>query len=233
MDKVLKFIRAETEGAAPFGRDLLEAFADELPPPPTFTLLSESAEGHEEQPPVDPEVIRQEILAEARAEAERLVQQAYKEGLARGTEAGREAFDATLAQCAQALSAAGDALQESHVAFLENLEPQVLSLVKEIVTRVIDVELRINPDVLRRSAERALALLADEHKVTLSLNPGDLEAIQAHKVELLDAFPRIESLTLQADPSVAPGGCVASTPATDVDAQIETRLAQVLDSLTE
>lgn len=234
MAKILKFIHAETGGAHNYGRDALEAFPDKEAFVPAFKLLPVEEEGVEiEAPPLDPDALRQEILAEARAEAERKVQEAYQEGLARGTEAGREAFEASLAQCGEALMQAGAALQEAHAAFLENLEPQILTLVKEIAARVIDVELKSNPDIVAHTVRRALELLSDDHRVVLSLNPQDLEAIATHQVELLDSFPRIEALSLQADESVAPGGCVASTDTTDVDARLDVILAQVLDSLTE
>ncbi|MCF6284146.1 MAG: hypothetical protein L3K26_03015 [Candidatus Hydrogenedentes bacterium] len=231
--KVLKFIHAETEGVSTYGRDLLESFPDKETVPPAFELMSESPEEEAEDMPLDPEAIRAEIMESARIEAEQKVQEAYQEGLARGTEAGQKSFEESLAQCTEALTAAGDALQETHAAFLESLEPQVLSLVKHIVAKVIDVERIANPEILQHTVQRALELLTEEQKVTLSLNPQDLEAMRAHEVSLLETFPRLESLALQADESVEPGGCVANTETTSVDARLETILAQVLDSLTE
>jgi flagellar assembly protein FliH len=232
MTKVLKFVHAETEGATPFGRDLLESFPDEEREVPTFEAPEEPEEKAMEEASLDPDAIREEIMAAARVDAEEKVQEAYQEGLARGTEAGREAFDATLAKCSKTLNAAGAALEESHRAFLDDLEPQVLSLVKALVTKVIEVELKTNPDVLKKSVERALALLVDGHQVSLLLNPADVEAVKAHEVGLLDSFPGIARLDVLADETVEPGGCIARTDTTDVDARVDTLLAQVLDSLT-
>ena len=191
MAKILKFIHAQTESVSPYDRDLLESFPDKDQAPPAFEELVEIDEEIEEpEVPQDPEALREELMATLRADAEEKVKEAYREGLARGTAAGQEAFDLTLAQCAEALEQAGKAIEEKHTEFLDNLSPQVLTLVKAIATKVIEVELKTNPEVLEQTVRRALALLTDGHQVTLSLNPADLDAIRDHEVELLDSFPR-------------------------------------------
>lgn len=232
MSKVLKFIHAETEGASLFGRDLLEAFPEEAD---MVHVVEATPEGElEGEPaPVDTEQLRQEVLAAARDEAAQKVQEAYQEGLSRGTEAGKEAFEATLAECAAALTSAGDQLEAAHRAFLENLEPQVIALVKDIAAKVIAVELQTNDAILARTVSRALSELVGEHAITLLLNPQDLEAMRDQEVKLLDSFPRITTLNLEADESIAPGSCIARTDTMDVDGRLDTLLAHVLDSLTE
>ena len=71
MAKILKFIHAETAGVSPYGRDLMESFPEvEQPAPPRFDLVEAPEEEPEEEVHIDPEAIRQEIMAEARAEAE-------------------------------------------------------------------------------------------------------------------------------------------------------------------
>ncbi len=232
MSRVLKFIHAETEGASLFGRDLLEAFPDKEEMVPALEATPEE-DRDGEAAPVDTEQLRQEVLAAARDEAAQKVQEAYQEGLARGTEAGKEAFEATLAECASALTAAGEQIEATHRAFLESLEPQVIALVKDIASKVIAVELQTNDAILQRTVERTLSELVGEHAVTLLLNPQDLEAIRHHEVQLLESFPRISTFSLEADESIPPGGCIARTDTMDVDGRLDTLLSHVLDSLTE
>ena len=232
MSRVLKFIHAETEGASLFGRDLLEAFPDEE----EMVLAIEATPEDDSEgaaPPVDTEQLRQEVLDAARDEAAQKVQEAYQEGLTRGTEAGKEAFEATLAECATALKAAGEQIEATHRAFLDSLEPQVIALVKDIASKVIAIELQTNDAVLQRTVERALSELVGEHAVTLLLNPQDVEAIRNHEIQLLASFPRLSTLTLEADESISPGGCIARTDSMDVDGRLDTLLSHVLDSLTE
>lgn len=234
MSRILKFVHAETGDATHFGRDFLEEFPDaELLAPDFEVPVDDGDATEEEEPPFDPEQIREEIMAAAREEAAQKVQEAYQEGLARGTRAGEERFEATLAHCGEALLAAAEALQRSQADFVDSLEPQIVALVRMMVERVVGDEIRHNPDHLPRMARRVLARLAGEFSVTLLVHPDDLAAMKAHEVTLLDQIPGVEHLTVQASEEVEPGGCIARSDTMEVDARLDTLLAQVLDALTE
>lgn len=233
MTRIYKFVRSETGDATPFGREFLEEFPEQLAIAPDFgPPVGEDPEDAEEAP-VDLEALRNEILEATRAEAEQKVQEAYQEGLARGHKAGQEKFEATLAQCAETLTTAAEVLQESQQTFLNNLEPQVITLVKMIVTRVIDAELQSNPDLPLHMARRALEKLAGQFAVTLHVHPDDLEAIRQHEVTLLDRVHGVETLHIHASEGVEPGGCIAQSESMEVDARLESLLAQALDALTK
>lgn len=233
MARILKFVHSETLDVARFDREALEEFPDEELLAPDFLPAEEEEEIVEEEAPIDPEVLREEIMAAAREEAALKVQEAYQEGLARGIAAGQERFEASLAKCAEALESAAAAMYESHEAFLASLEPQVLALVKLMVSRVIDAELKTNPDLLQATARKALARLAGQFSVTLLVHPDDLEALRHHEVALLDQVAGVDTLHIQASDIVAPGGCIAQSSDMEVDARLETLLGQVLDALTE
>lgn len=232
MARIYKFVRSETGEATPFGRDFLEEFPDRAVLAPEFAPVSGVYEDEEDEAPVNLNDLREEVLAAARAEAEQKVQEAYQEGLARGMAAGQEKFEATLAHCAGALEVAAEALRETHEAFLNSLEPQVIALVKMAVSRVIEAESSLNPELLRNTVRRALEKLAGQIEVTLHLHPDDLEAIRQHEVTLLDHVPGVETLHLRASTGVEPGGCIAQSDSMEVDARLETLLAQALDALT-
>jgi len=231
MTRILKFTRAETGGATRFDRDALEVFPDAPAVPVTFTHPQET--GPEEPPPMDPDEIRAGIMAAARADAEAKVKEAYQEGLARGTEAGRKQFDVSIARSADALTAAAGAIEAAQARFLDSLEPQVVALVKLMVARVIDVELQINPEILQRTVRRALEKMAGQYAVTLYLHPDDLDAVKEHEIALLDSMPGVESLQIAASDEVEAGGCIARSEHMEVDARLESLLVQVLDTLTE
>lgn len=231
MSRILKFTRSETEGAVRYGRDLLEEFPDE--PEEPAQAPAEMPEIGIADLPFDPEELREEVMAAARADAEEKVKQAYREGHARGMDAGREQFDASVAESAGALKAAAEALQQSQERFLDGLEPQVISLVKLLVTRVIDVEIRTNPEVLRHTVRRALRQLAGQYAVTLYLHPDDVAAIEEHQVSLLKNVPGVETLHVTAGEGIEPGGCIARSDSMEVDARLQSLLEQVLDDLTE
>lgn len=235
MTRILKFVHAETSEVSPFGRDFLEEFPQAELLAPDFLPLEEEddAAGEEEPAPIDPELIREEVMAAARAEAAQKVQEAYQEGLSRGTQAGRERFEASLAHCAEALNAAADSIQRSHAEFIDALEPQVVALVKLMATRVIEAELKTGPEAIQHMARRALSKLAGQFAVTLLVHPDDLAALKVHEVALLDSVAGVDSLHIQVSDTVEPGGCIAQSAEMEVDARLETLLNQVLDALTE
>lgn len=234
MARILKFVHSETGAVSPFGRDALEEFPEKALLTPDFLpQVEEEPEPEEEIPAFNPEVIREEIIASARQEAARKVQEAYQEGLARGTQAAQDRFDASLAKCTEALDAAAAAMQNAHEQFLDTLEPQVVALVKLMAQRVIASELKCSPESLQRMARRALSRLAGQFSVTLLVHPDDLDALKIHQVTLLDSVAGVDTLHILASDTVEPGGCIAQSEEMEVDARIETLLGQVLDALTE
>ena len=180
---------------------------------------------------VNAEEAREMLLAQARQEAERKVQEAYAEGLRRGVEAGREQYLKSVAESAAALQAAAQSIQEARDEFLRSLEPQVVELAVAMARRILHREIGTDPECVRRTARKALEHLADCESVVIHVNPDDLEGMRVEKVKLLDEFDGLRQVTLQADASVGPGGCVVETSLMQVDARIEAQLEETLNAL--
>jgi len=174
---------------------------------------------------------REAILAQAREDAAQKVEAAYAEGLQRGTAAGKEQFDASIAQCAEALGAAAEAMKEAHATFLDSLEPDVVDLVQRIATTVVLQEAQSDPELIRATARRALRVLLDREKLLVKVNPADLEALRAHKVALLEEFDGITRLDIQPDASISPGGCTIESELMHVDARIEAQLDRIFEAM--
>ncbi|MCX5771194.1 MAG: FliH/SctL family protein [Candidatus Hydrogenedentes bacterium] len=173
------------------------------------------------------------VLAAARREAEQKVHEAYAEGMLKGFEAGKSQFDASVAQAGDALQAAAEAVGQARQAFIDSLTPQVLELATAIAARVLQREATIDRDLVLRTVERALEHLANHEHVTVRLNPADLEAVKARRVQLLESIDGITKLTVVADESITPGGCVASSNLMEVDGRIQSQLDAILDALRD
>lgn len=181
----------------------------------------------------DPAALREAVLAEARAEAAKRVQEAYTEGFQRGMAAGREAFEKSVAGAAELLSAAASAMREARAAFLDSLEPQVVELVGLITERVLQREAKTDPDLIHSTVRRALACIADRQRLRLQVHPDDLEALRRQKITLLEDFPGVEELNIETSEEVSRGGCVVESGHMQADARLEVLLNNVLDLLTE
>lgn len=181
--------------------------------------------------PLDPDALRAQVIDAAREEAERQALEAYEAGFQRGMAAGREAFEESLAECAAALRAAVEAVAAERAAFLDSVEPEVMALVRLAAERAIRDAWTGDAERLARSVREALAVIADRQRITVRLNPADLDALRAHEVRLLEEFPGVEELSLHADAAIAPGGCVAVSEQMQADVRLETILARMLEAL--
>lgn len=214
-----------------FDRDRLEEFPARaslefsLPPP----LVPQEVQGHT----VDHAELREELMAELRAETQAKVEQAFAEGHRRGVEAGRKEFVQSTAHAAEMLQEAAGAMAAARQEYLQSLEPQVLQLVALIAQRVLQREMRTDPDLVLNTVRRALEKIADQQKLRLRVNPADAEAIRKHRVRVLEEFKRIEEIEIQVDPEVSPGGCIAESKLMHVDARLEVLLENVLEQLRD
>ncbi len=213
MAKLIKSFRSEEEKILEYVRNPLEVIGD-----------SGSGRGY-----VDPAT----ILAEARAEAEQKVQEAYAEGLRRGEEAGLTAFQESIAEAAGLLQEVMTGLQEHRAKFTEEIESEVAELVRAVARKVLATEVMMHPEVVQQMVRRTLEKILDQERVTIRVNPNDLTQVTASKESLLEQFEGIRQLELIPDESIESGGCVAESERFYIDAQLEAQLTQLIDGMTE
>lgn len=213
MRRVIKTKKARTDNVVAYEHNQLELV---VPPP--------SADGS-----IDPA----SLLAEVKAKAEADAQAAYEEGIRRGMTAGEERFQETVAGAAEMLQKTSSELSKAHQEFLKSLEPQVVKLALEVAKRILQREAHVTPEVVKSTARAALAQIMDQSRVTLKVNPADIEAIRKHHAALLEDFQSIEQLDILPDERVPQGGCVAETENYHIDACLESQLQTVLDRLLE
>lgn len=209
MPKNIRPVETIPGGVASFERDALESIGGEYG--------------------VDPVA----ILAAARGEAERKVREAYAEGFRRGQTAGEEAFRATVAECEGLLRAAGQTLVEARTNYLDATRDEVANLAFAVASRILRREVSLDRELVTTMARTALERLANEERITLRVNPADLEALRLNQVVLLETVEGIETFEIVSDETISPGGCIAETRELVVDAQLKAQLAEIIDQLTK
>ncbi len=227
MERVIKVDGAHRRAAVRVATDTLEEF-----PPREAPRLDLAPIGDPTRPDyTDPEAIRRAVLAEAREEAAQKIQEAYAEAFERGMEAGRDHFAQSVAQSAAALESAAEAIRRAREEFLASLTPQVIELTALIVRRILARESREDPELIHNTVRRALEKIADRQRLVVRVHPADLEALRARKIRLLEDFPGVDILEVQASDSVSPGGCIVESERMHVDARLETLLGNLLSAL--
>lgn len=229
--KIIKRPGINAARVTDYGRESREHFPDI--PSDALSEFDVPVEEVEEESAPDPEAIRAAVLAEAKIEAEQKLKEAYEEGLRRGEAAGRDAFDARVAQATDALNEAASSIQDARQTFLDALEPQVVDLAVAIAERVLHRECREDSELIHSTVKRALAKLTDRQRLQIYLNPNDLSAIHDQKITLLDELPGVEAIDIHAAEAITAGGCIINSETMQVDARIETLLADVIDVLLD
>lgn len=163
----------------------------------------------------------EQIVADARAEATRIEEEAYQKGFARGEEEGRSqgknGFDQAVQRLEMTLAAMEGQLAKENSRYQEEL----LLLVTTMVDRLVQHEVSTNPRVIQACLMRALSFVVEKSVVKVHLHPDDFSRIREASLEnpsLLEGKRRIE---LMEDGSIAEGGCFLETDFGDVDASME------------
>jgi len=166
---------------------------------------------------------------EERAIVEALREQGRMQGYEAGIADGREALRGAIA----ALHAAASELESRRDALCAVVEPAAFSLALSGAEQVVGAALDVNPDLILATARGALRRLVDRDRVTILVNPDDLDRMRAHAADLAEELGGIGSLDVQAERRIAPGGLIVQTPEGDVDARLDTRLARLGEVIRE
>ena len=207
--------------------DEAESASDETPPAPAAAAAEESQ--------VE-EVAIEDVKPLTLDELEAIRQDAYNEGFATGEKDGFHAGQLKAKQEADAALALKIGSLERLMAQLldpiaeqdQQMEVALVRLVSHMVREVIQRELSIDSSQIRQVLREALKLLPmGADNVRIQVNPQDFETIKALRERHEESWRILE------DDSLLPGGCRIESEHSQIDASVETRMAQALKQLFE
>ncbi|HEV3322004.1 MAG TPA: FliH/SctL family protein [Solirubrobacteraceae bacterium] len=164
------------------------------------------------------------ILADAAAEAERIRELARAEGHAEGLAQGREDG---LSEARSAASALRQALAEAlalRAQLAEETEADAVALALALAAKILAGTLAVEPERVLDTVRGALRRVTDRRRVTVLVDPADLETVSAAVAELETQVGGIDHCDVQADRRVGRGGAIVRTLESEVDASIDTQL---------
>jgi flagellar biosynthesis/type III secretory pathway protein FliH len=177
------------------------------PPPPPRTPVS------------DAEAVMV-VLAEARAEAEQIRENARNEGYAAGRGDAIASLEPALAALTQAIADVNDARAEMAV----ELERRAVELGLGLARKVVGGALSVQPELVVESVTGVLRGIVDRERVTVLVNPADLDIVREAMDGLRASLGGIDHCVVEAERRVGRGGCIVRTPVGDIDATVETKL---------
>ena len=189
-----------------------------------------------------PAVSRATTLADATAEAERIVAAAQAEAAAvreagrlAGLEEGRTAalseLRAELGPAAHTLSTAAAELERFGAERAAAIEREAVELAVMLAEKVLDAALEVRPEVVLDVIRTALRGLVDRERIVVQVNPEDLELVRAGIDEIAGALGGVEHLEVRGERRVSRGGAVLVTALGEVDAHLETKLARAREAM--
>ena len=157
-----------------------------------------------------------QIVADARAQAETLRAQALNEGrLAGRADAAKQLFD--LAQLRSQL--------------LRDTEQAALRAVLLVAAELVGSTLEADPERISAMLAPHLQRLRRASALSLRLHPEDAHWLELRRTQLVERAGLEAPIEIVADASIARGGCVIESNLGQLDARIETRLAELARAL--
>ncbi len=204
---------------------------------------AQAAESEEAAPEPEPEpprptaveidaLIQERVKSfEERYQTER--EAAYRAGFEDGRKQGIKLGRAEAKEAIDRFAGAVDVILERQRALVQENEAALVTLAVEVARRIVGAAAETRREPVLLAASDCLGYLRDRTRITVKVNPQELEWVKEARKEWLEAGEGIGTLTVQADPEIARGGWVMETDAGDVDARIEERLAMLHAALLE
>ena len=161
-----------------------------------------------------------DVLAEAQAEADQIRQAARNEGYASGRSDAVAALEPALAALTQAIAD----LEVQQAEMASELERRAVELGLALSKKIVGVTLGLQPEKVVEAVTGALRGIVERDRVTVMVNPDDLEIVREAMDGLRASLGGIEHCIVEAERRVARGGCIVRTPVGDIDARVETKL---------
>jgi len=158
------------------------------------------------------------------AEIERIKQAAYQEGLELGRRDGVAAGQAFMSQQAARMGELLSVLEQGFHDADPELENELLFLTLAVAKQVLRRELKTDPGQIVAVIREALGELPSGAAFTrLSMHPEDAAFVR----KALSLEGQATSLDIREDPTFSRGGCKIETDTSQIDASIETRIAEI------
>lgn len=165
-----------------------------------------------------------DVMARALADAEQIREQARIDGHELGIQQGTEQARAETAAAIAALAEAVRRISETREELAETLTGQAGELAMLTAEHIIAGAIQAQPQRITDVVRGALRRMSDRHRVTVLVNPEDLDALQRSVSTLQAELGGIEHLDVQADRRISRAGAIAQTAYGEIDVSINAQL---------
>lgn len=215
----------------PEGQNVVGAQSEAVPEPP-----------QEAGPP--PEVLQQiealvdrankeaeQILSDARAEAEELKKAASAKGHEEGLQSGRAAAEKEVAARMQEVEALKTRIQAERDQALKELEPQLLDVILQVFERVFHIQFGEKREILEYLIVHTIMNVEGSKEFRIKTSESNLDYLNAHLPEIRAQVGQEYLLEVISDSALSPSQCVIETDAGLFDCSIDVHLENLIKDL--
>lgn len=166
-----------------------------------------------------------QIVEEAESYRQEMVEAATQDGFNAGYQEGREE---AIKENAELLLETTQALNRLYAAFphaVRQNEEKLIKLAMEIASAVLQEELSQRPELAARTLESAIKRVSDLERVTIKVNPLDLDIVLPKQEYFRSLLPDVQDFAITGHYAISRGGCMIETNSGTIDAQIASQLA--------
>lgn len=196
----------------------------ELEPQPDPQEELEKAKAEAEEILAQARAKAEEILAQAQSEAETLCEQAKEEGRQEGYAEGNRNAQAEYEAMQEQLQAEDMRRQEEYEEKLKQLEPELVDVILDVVTKVTCVEAEAKKDIILHLIENALERVESSRQFLIHVSKEDYPFVTEQKERLLCGLPQNTELDIIKDVTLAQTQCMIETDGGVFDCSLGTQL---------
>lgn len=171
-----------------------------------------------------PRDVVQRLLAEARVEAEHVRELARAQGYEEGRAAGHRDGAQEVARVSAALGEAAQAIASLREQTIDAVESDAIDLALALAGKILAGALQARPELVVEVVQGALRRIVDRRRITVLVNPADLDVVRTAIGELTARGSGVELCDVQSDERVGAGSAIVRTAEGEVDASVHTQL---------
>lgn len=165
--------------------------------------------------------------------AEDELQQKLEAAFHKGIDEGRQQTERGLANVFRSLREAIDATMRLREKVLRDSEEDLLKLAIMVARKIIQQEIRQDPQILANIVAETVSCCSDLDKITIRLNPDDCSRVSADRNFYLSGIGANTQVSLIPDEAILPGGCMVDTVTGTIDARIDVQLDEIYRKFLE
>ncbi len=158
---------------------------------------------------------------------------AYERGFSAGEDAGRVLGMKKSEQCRQTLAVMIDEMGTLQSELIQEAQEDMLAISLAVVQRIVGQGVEACRENILEQIKKAIKKVGCSEKISVRLNPLDLDAISEESDRLTRLLKTGGTLKFEADTSLLSGECIVEGPSRIVDGRFESQIALFTASLKE